>query len=1652
MTSALAPDAPAQATHGDVTLARASFAQERIWFLERIHPGTPAYNMPVVLSFKARLDPEALNRAFNDIVMRHEALRTTFLEIAGQPHQVIHLQSVISLHHADLRYLANAARTKRLAEIATEDASRPFDLESGPLIRATAVQIADGDHLLALCLHHIVADGWSIDLLTRELFEAYAARQQGKTPLLPALPIQYADFSDWQRSRASEDAWREGLRYWTDALAGLPPLLQLPTDHPRPTVQSLRGSVQAFIIHPELLARCKDAAVHSNATLFVALLAAWQTFLFRYSGQNEFAVGTPVANRSRSEFENVIGLFINTIALPCRLDGTMTLRALLADLRKQVIDGLTHQGVPFERVVDALTSERNLSAAPIFQTLFVLQTSGTPGPRTVIESQGPGHGAASGNGTAKFDLTLNVLEANEKLFCSLEYSSDLFDPETVARMGVHFRRLLEALVTAVDAPLAAAAMISPEERRQAIFEWNRTETALPVEASLHRHFELQAARQPSSPALRGADAALTYEELERAANGIAARLLDAGVRPGERVAVCMRRTTRLIVSLIGVLKCGAAYVPLDPDYPRARTEHILRDSAAVALLTERALAPRFEWNGIRLILAEDAADVQTSVSIGRSKQDEAYVLYTSGSSGVPKGVRISHGSATAFVSWAAGAFSRSELGAVLASTSICFDLSVFEIFATLCAGGLVVLVRDILDIASANGEISLINTVPSAIQQLLELNLIPSSVQAINLAGEPLAASLVEKLYAHSRAARIVNLYGPTEDTTYSTMFHVPRGHTGVVPIGRPIANRRAYILDTSLEPAPPGVVGEIYLGGAGVAAGYNRLPELTSQRFLADPFIAGCRVFRTGDLARYRQDGSLEFLGRADAQIKLRGYRIELEEIRSALNACPAVSDSLARVIETASGPALIAYVVPENGANLQESGLLENLRQRLPTYMLPARLKFIGKFPLSPNGKIQLALLPPPDEYDPIARSPVRRPGTELEHHIAEAWKNVLGLRDVDVERSFFDLGGHSLLLTQVAARLQPHIGLAVPLREYFEHPTIASLARRMESLAAGAQALFSPINHVSRLSPVPLSFAQEQVWFFDQFAETPALYTIPLTYSIPGRFDLEAFDEALRGLIRRHETLRTRIVSARGAPAQLTGTYSELDVDFYNLESKTPAQQQLAIDKLAAANLSKPFDLGRSPLMRCTVIRNSGRDHIVLLALHHIVFDGWSIQVFTRDLNELYQAACERRPPTLPDLPIQFADYAAWQRAQLEDGQMEAQLAYWRSRLEGAPELVTFPPDRPRPPRQTYAGRAAFFDIDAALKSKLEQIARAHSTTLFAVAAAGFHILLSLHTGLRDVLTGTPVSGRHHAHIENLIGFFVNTVVLRSRIDPDRTFSEIVAAIKQAVLEAFGHQDAPFECVVSQLQPDRNLSYSPIFQVMFSVQNPLAPPVASALAVPSGASNRHAEPLAATITSKCDMTFGLTAQEGGFYGAVEYSTDLYTAATVERIIADYVRLLEFFAADPNMPAASFHISPLHGPLPLQLDDKCETIAPEPRTPERSQAEIEGEIADIWKEVLRRGDIAVHDNFFKIGGNSLLAIQVVVRLKERGIEASPRDLFENSTIASLSEAMAGRLTQPGSARAEPAATGGPSESIDALSDSEVDDLLRQLLHEDSE
>ncbi|MEU6749061.1 amino acid adenylation domain-containing protein [Spirillospora sp. NPDC046719] len=1482
-----------------------SFAQRRLWFLNRLEGPSPTYNMPIPLRLSGVLDMQALQDALDDVVARHESLRTSFPEKMGEPYQRV-------LDPADARVPLTVAEmeAEQVLSALTADAAQGFELSDGLPLRAHVYRLSEHEYVLLLVVHHIAGDGWSLVPLARDVAAAYAARSAGRKPEWSPTPVQYADYTLWQRELLGDQDNSESVisaqtAYWRETLAGLPDQLELPADRPRPTVATYRGETVDFPVDADLYQALISLARDTQVTLFMVLQAGLAASLTRLGCGTDIPIGSPIAGRTDEALDDLVGLFVNTLVLRNDTSGNPTFRELLERVREVDLAAYAHQDLPFEHLVEIINPPRSLGRHPLFQVM--LATDNTPKPLIDL----PGIDTQPYDleiNTAKFDLLFSLSErpATDDTPGGLEgtvnYATDLFDRETAQQIVACFERLLRAVTTDPDLPIGSVDVLGPETRRKILTEWNDTEHEV-TNATLPELFEAQVQRTPDATAVIFEGTQVSYRELNAQANQLARYLIDQGVAPEQVVAIALPRSVELVVALLAVLKAGGAYLPMDLTYPEERLAFMMDDARPVVRLTalpaEAELASRSADN---LTDADRIAPLLPS--------HPAYVIYTSGSTGRPKGVVVAHGSVAALCGWAAGMFGPNGLAHVVASTSLNFDVSVFEIFCPLIVGGRVEVVHDVLAVADRGaGPVSLVSAVPSALSEILRSGRPAASPQEVVLAGEALSAQVVQQVRDVWPQTRIANIYGPTEATVYAAAWHAD--HPGAdrdgdgdqaPPIGRPIWNTRLFVLDAGLSPVAPGVVGELYIAGTGLARGYLNRPGLTAERFVACPFGSpGERMYRTGDLARWRSDGHLEFVGRADDQVKIRGFRIELGEIEAVLARQPGVARAMVAAREDHPGDRqLIGYVVPDPSIGCDAGWLRHAIAQSLPGHMVPAAVVVLESFPLTPNGKLDRRALPAPDFSEATTD---RAPRTTQEQVLCRMFAEILGLERVGIDDGFFDLGGHSLLATRLVSRIRTVLGVEVTIRDLFETPTVAGLAALLER--AGRARL--PLGPRRRPERVPLSFAQRRLWFLNRLEGPSPTYNIPVAIRLRGPLDRTALAAALRDVVDRHESLRTVFPEHEGTPYQVV-----LDAERPLLNVLEVSEYDVAGAVMEAAG--RGFDLAVDRPLLAELFRLGPHEHVLLLVVHHIAGDGWSLVPLARDVAAAYAARSAGRTPEWSPTPVQYADYTLWQGELLGDeadpeSVISGQTAYWRETLAGLPDQLELPADRPRPTVATYRGDSVDFPVDADLYQALISLAQDTQVTLFMVLQAGLAASLTRLGCGTDIPIGSPIAGRTDEALDDLVGLFVNTLVLRNDTSGNPTFRELLERVREVDLAAYAHQDLPFEHLVEIINPPRSLGRHPLFQVMLATDNTPKPLI--------DLPGIDTQPYDLEInTAKFDLLFSLSERPatddtpGGLEGTVNYATDLFDRETVQQIVACFERFLRAVTNDPDLPIASVDV----------------------------------------------------------------------------------------------------------------------------------------------
>ncbi|MGA9567228.1 MAG: amino acid adenylation domain-containing protein, partial [Candidatus Korobacteraceae bacterium] len=1493
-----------------------SFAQQRLWFIDQLEPGSPLYNLASMYRMRGALNVSALKRTVNEIVRRHESLRTTFHNVDGYPVARISQELTLSLPIAEVTGATPEQREAELERLAHEEATKPFNLAVGPLLRVRLLRFSDDEHVLLLVVHHIVGDGWSGSLIAGEMAGIYEAFAQDRPSPLPELAIQYADFAVWQRQWLQGEVQDLQVDYWRRQLAGAPAMLELPTDRPRPAVQGHRGALQSYAIPQTLFEEVKAFSRAEGVTLFMTLLAAFQTLMAKYSGQDDIVVGSPIAGRVCTEVESLIGFFVNTVPLRTSLSGTLNVRDLLSRVKDVTLSAEAHQHIPFERLVEELQPERSLSYNPIFQVAFGLQNM----PRQAFEAAGLQIQRSMVHpATSIFDMHWFASVTDERLLLRVEYDVDLFRAETIDRAVGHFEKLLGAFVAQPASRLADLSLLTDAEKQTLLVDWNDTYADYPRDVCAHELFEHSAALRPNNLAVVHHGRRLTYGELNRRTNQLAHHLRELGVGPESLVAICMDRSVDMVLSVLAVLKAGGAYLPLDPAYPKDRLAFMLHDAGVTVLLTQTEQLGQLPLLESVICMDRDWPIIhrQPTTNLPRTARTDnlAYVIYTSGSTGKPKGVEIEHRGLMNLVTWHQREYNVQPDDRATLLASPAFDASVWEIWPYLASGASLHIPDEETRMSPASlvkwleGEAITLTFLPTPLAEA-----VLDALKSIRPAELKLRALLTggDKLHQRpdpSLPFPVVNHYGPTENSVVTTWVPVSSDGDAAPPIGKPIANTRVYVLDESMAPVPVGVPGELFIAGDGLARGYRKRPETTAEKFVPNPFAVrpGDRLYRTGDRVRYLPDGNIEFLGRLDQQVKIRGFRIELGEIEAILGQHPAVKECVVDVREDLPGnKRLAAFIVADSGYHTSKQAIGEAghqelvaeirawMKERLPEYMVPTAFGLLESVPVTPNGKVNRRALPTP-AYGRDEGHQYLEPRSLFEEQLAAIWSDVLHVSRIGVYDDFFELGGHSLLATQVVSRVRELAGVEVPLRFMFETPTIDGLALRIERLIAGRYEETNLIPRVPHDQPLPVSFAQQRMWFLDQLDPDSPLYNAPWTIRMKGTLNQGALAGAMNEVVRRHEVFRTTFMAIDGEPFQLIAPELEIGIATIDISGVPSEQREAEVQRLAVEGARQPFNLKTGPVFRVTLLRLDTEEHIFLLNSHHIANDGWSMWQFIRDLGTAYEAICEGKPCELPELPIQYADFAVWQRKWVTGDVLEKQLGYWEEHLEGAPDTLELPTDHLRPANSSYRGAVERRVCSRSLAEKLSKFSRSENATLYMTLLAAYQVLLYRYSGQDDIVVGSPIANRTRSETEGLIGFFVNTILMRADLSGNPSFRVLLQRVREAALGAYANQDIPFEKLVEVLRPDRYLGRLPLFQVWFALQNvPRTEFRLGGLELTSVDSHNG--------TSKFDLGLFAVERPDGLYLTVEYSTDLFDPATIQRLLTHYQILLEGIVENPE------------------------------------------------------------------------------------------------------------------------------------------------------
>ena len=1474
-----------------VTMAPATAAQREIWASVQMEPAASlAYNESLSLRLRGPLEVERLRVAFRRVLERHGSLRATFT-----PDGVwLCISSALptSLALVDLSTLSAADQAQGLAEQARLEVETPLDLVHGPLVRAQLFRLSSEEHVLFFTAHHIVCDGWSHWVVMTELAALYSGQE------LPE-PDSFARYASDDVDGQKDEA------YWLQRFANGVPTLDLPEDRPRPRQRSYDSAREDLVLPQSLVEGLQKLGARHGASLVATFLAGYAAFLHRLTGQEDLVIGVPAAGQARTGQDHLVGHCISLLPVRLAVAPEQPFAELLRSVRTTFLDALDHQRPSFGRLLESLRLARDPARIPLVSTVLNMDRSAEK-----LDFQGLEVSYASHPRRYEtFELFINASVGTGRFVLAAQYNANLFEAATIRRRLRELQTLLAGAVADPERKVAQLPLLPDEERQRILVDFNRTEVDYRPPSSLHQLFERQADATPDRIAVVSQGQSLTYRELEERANQLAHRLRVLGVAPNTCVAVCAERSLEMVIAIYGVLKAGAAYLPLEPSDPLDRLAYFLGDAKPVSIVAQAAVVDRLPDLSVPVVaIGPDSRGLleapTTRPACLTSGHDLAYIIYTSGSTGRPKGVGNLHKGILNRILWTAERFGSAADQRVLQKTPFTFDVSLWELFWPLAGGGTLVMApprahQDPARLAQviAESRITMMHFVPSMLHAFLEHADLEAcgSVQRVLCSGEVLPYDLQERFFQRW-GGELHNLYGPTEAAVDVTHWAcVPGDPRGIVPIGRALANTWLYVVDREGQPTPIGVPGELLIGGVQVARGYLGRPELTAQRFVADPFSArpGDRVYRTGDRARFLEGGEIEFLGRLDDQVKVRGLRIEPGEIEAVLAEHPAVRQAVLRVFEPKAGDVrLAAFYVPAPGAEVSAADLRKHLRSKLPEYMIPQQFIVVERMPLTSSGKIdrKALALPAASEANVVASGETVGPRNPTEESIAAIWTELLSTGKIGIHDNFFELGGHSLLAIKAMSRIRDVFKLELPLQRLFENPTVAGLAAVVMEAKGTAEAV-RPIEPRQQTGPCPLSFAQEQFWLLDQTVPGSPAYNIMDVIAIDGEYHASALKSALDELVRRHEVLRTAFILSDGQLLQTVLPASDLPLPELDLSALPEPERARAWTRLVREEGQKAFDLSQYPLLRATVVHYSEHEHKLLLTIHHIVADEWAMGLIQDEVKQLYAAFSQKRPSPLAQLAVQYADFAYWQRDWFRGEKLDEQIAYWKKELEGVSPVLALPTDKPRPAALTFRGATEHFALPKALLPGLRALGRKEQATLFMVLEAAFVALLHRCSGQADILVGTPISGRTQSETQRLVGCFLNTVVLRSQFTPGHTFRALLQQVRTRALGAFAHAELPFGRLVATVAPERDASRTPLFQVMFVLHDPDG--VARVL---------FGHPELETGTSKFDLTLYVSATDDGIEGLMEYSTDLFEADTVGRLCRHFGVLLEAIVRDPD------------------------------------------------------------------------------------------------------------------------------------------------------
>ncbi|MHC0065903.1 amino acid adenylation domain-containing protein [Nostoc sp. UIC 10890] len=1580
--------------------------QQGMLFHTLYQPESRIYFEQFRFTIHGDLNKSAFEQAWQQVVQRHAALRTLFVwKNRKQPVQVVRKQVNLTWINRDLHLLSTEEQQKQIISFLNIDKEQSFELDKAPLMRFVLFRLANETYHFVWSFHHILLDGWSWPILFKEIFAFYESITNNQ-PLYLAPTRSYRDYINWLQQQdlsSAEEFWRRTL----DGFTAATPLV----------VEQAGGQIAhqqtIYIRHQHLSAEAtatlKSFAQQHHLTLSTLIQAAWALLLSRYSGESDVVFGATVSGRPHnlSGVESMVGLFINTLPVRVKIPETADLLPWLVQLQQEHIE---REQYSYTSLVDIQGVSEIPRNQPLFESIVVFENypvnltlQALPGNLKIADRQALGE--------TNYPLTVVAIPSDE-LVIKINYDRDRFDADTIDRMIGHLLTLLQEIVTNPHRSPGELPLLTPAEQDLLLVQWNATQAAQPIHDCIHQLFEQQVEKTPESVAVVYENQQLTYQELNQRANQLAHHLQHLGIKPDAPVGICLERSLEAAIAILATLKAGGACIPLDPTYPPERLAFMLADTGATVVLTQASLKPLLEGHfHHHLILVDerwDAIAKESDINLQTDTEADnlAYVIYTSGSTGTPKGTLVPHRSLTNLIEHHQAKMTTGV--GVLQFASLSFDVSYHEMFAAWGLGGTLYMIGesdrkdlDKLIQLLAKEQIAKVFLPVTLWQQLAEIygeeeHLFKNIREAIACGEQLQITQPMIKLFQRLENCRLYNLYGPTEAdlVTAYTFSQEPDKWPIYPPIGKPAVNVQVYLLDRNLQPVPIGVPGELYVSGDGLARGYLNRPDLTEQKFVPNPFD-NSKLYKTGDLARYLSDGNIEFLGRIDDLVKVRGFRVELGEVEAVLSKHPQINQAVAKVFgQSAREKYLVAYFVPIQGQTLTIEQLRNFIQDQLPEYMIPSAFVQMESFPLTPNGKVNRRALSEPTTSRPELAQTFVAPRTPTEEILAGIWRDVLGVEQVGIYDNFFNLGGHSLLATQVISLTRKTFKVELSLRSLFESPAIATLAKTVET-ASQQETLPEIVPLRSPNATQPISLTQLEFWFFEQFYPGNPVYNLPLVYRVTGSLDVKALEESLREIVRRHETLRTTFKVENGQVVYVISPEPVFDFVVIDVQNISEAKRQ------AEKDIKQPFDLARGPLLRSKLWRLSETEHLLVVTTHHIVADGWSFSVLTQEMATLYEAFSQGKPSPLTKLPIQYADFAHWQRQLLQGQTLDSQMQFWKQHLGVHPPVLKLPTDYPRPDVRTFTGARQPLVISSDLTKALKILSQQEGVTLFMTLLAALKILLFCYTGQPDIIVSTTVANRTRPETEGLIGFFVHLLPFCTNLEGNPSFRELLRRVREVSLGVYAHQEMPFIKLVEQVQPMRDSSHTLLAQVMFVFQNTPEDDLKLANLT------LKEEFIATDTKDTAEFDLNLTLQETteGIEGALVYRTDLFTPATIARMVTVFQNLLEYIVTNPDQRLRELPFLNEGESLPIQNNKLpiANNFQNEFTEPSNS---IEETILAIWKELLWLEHISTQDNFFDLGGHSALVLQLTYKLQKAWqIELPLVSLFEKTTIVEQAE-----------------------------------------------